>query len=190
MPKNFFCDSGEGWAPALPMIRVFVDLNLRHGEPARAVAFVAAYLLVWSSFSIAATFGQWALQAASWVDPMAVSTSTALSAALLLIAGAWQFTPLKRVCLARCRSPMGFLLGDWRPGIPGAWAMGLRHGLNCLGCCWALMALLFAFGVMNLAWIAGLMLFVLLEKLLPWPRAVSRVAGGVAIAAGPWLILR
>ena len=169
---------------ALPMIRVFVDLSLRNGEPARARAFVAAYLFAWSSFSVAAALGQWALQSAGWLDPMSASASASPGAALLLIAGAYQFTPLKRTCLARCRSPMGFLLGDWRAGTGGAWTMGLRHGLNCIGCCWALMALLFVGGVMNLAWVAAVALAVAIEKLAPGGERLGTLLGILLIAAG------
>ena len=107
------------------------------------------------------------LQAAGWVNPMIVSTSATLTGVLLLVAGVYQFSPLKRICLAHCRTPMGFLIGEWRGGTSGAFVMGLRHGLFCLGCCWALMALLFVGGVMNLAWIAALSIAVAIEKLMP-----------------------
>ena len=152
---------------ALPMALAFVELSVRANEQARARSFVAAYLLVWCAFSVAATVLQWLLQAAGWVDPMIVSTSALLTAALLVIAGVYQFSPLKRVCLAHCRTPMGFLLGEWRPGVRGGFVMGLRHGLFCLGCCWALMALLFVGGVMNLAWIAALSIAVAIELVSP-----------------------
>ena len=111
---------------------------------------------------------------------------------VLLAAGIYQWLPLKYACLDSCRAPLSFVQrhGGFQPSARGSLRLGVLHGFYCIGCCWALMALLFAFGVMNLAWIAGLMLFVLLEKLLPWPRIVSRAAGGVAIAAGLWLILR
>lgn len=169
---------------ALPMIVTFVTLSARNGDTGRAWAFVAAYLAVWSGFSAAAAGGQWALQAAGWLNPMMVSTSKPLTAALLLIAGVYQFSPLKRICLARCRSPMGFLLGDWRGGTLGAWTMGLRHGLTCVGCCWALMALLFVGGSMNLAWVAALAVAVALEKLAPGGERLGVVLGVVLIAAG------
>ncbi len=165
---------------ALPMILTFVNLSRRGGESARASGFVAAYLLVWLAFSAAATAAQWALQALDWVNPMIVSTSTWLTSALLLTAGIYQFSPLKRLCLSRCRTPIGFLLGEWRPGVHGAFAMGTRHGLFCLGCCWALMALLFVGGVMNLAWIAALSIAVAFEKLLPGGERLS-YAMGVAL---------
>lgn len=169
---------------ALPMILTFVMLSQRSGEHARGRSFVAAYLTVWFAFSVAATAAQWLLQALDWVDPMIVSRSTLLTAALLVIAGVYQFSPLKRVCLARCRTPLGLLLGEWRPGAYGAFAMGARHGLFCLGCCWALMALLFVGGAMNLAWIAALSIAVALEKLLPHGQSLSYVLGVALIAVG------
>ena len=169
---------------ALPTVLTFARLCERNAEQARLLAFVAAYLLVWLAFSVAATAAQWGLQGANWLNPMAVSRSAGLSASLLLIAGVYQFSPLKRICLAHCRTPMGFLLGEWRAGTHGAFVMGLRHGLFCLGCCWALMALLFVGGVMNLAWIAALSLAVAIEKLAPFGQRVAWVLGTGLIGAG------
>ena len=169
---------------ALPMILTFTDLSLRSAEPARGRSFVAAYLAVWFAFSVAATAAQWALQAMGWVNPMIVSTSAGLTTLLLLIAGVYQFSPLKRACLSRCRTPVGFLLGEWRPGTRGAFTMGLRHGLFCVGCCWALMALLFVGGVMNLAWIAALSIAVAIEKLAPHGERIAAALGLGLIAAG------
>ena len=167
---------------ALPMILTFVDISRRTGEPARASSFVAAYLFVWLAFSAVAVAAQWALQALDWLNPMIVSTSAWLTGALLLIAGLYQFSPLKRLCLSNCRTPIVFLLGEWRPGIHGAFAMGTRHGLFCLGCCWALMALLFVGGVMNLAWIAALSIAVSVEKLFPGGERLSLGLGLALIA--------
>jgi predicted metal-binding membrane protein len=169
---------------ALPMILTFVQMALRAGERRRARGFVAAYLLVWFAFSAAATAIQWALQAVGWVDPMIVSRSAVLTAVLLLVAGLYQFSPLKKVCLSYCRTPMGFLLGEWRAGTRGAFVMGARHGLFCVGCCWALMALLFVGGVMNLAWIAALSVAVAVEKLAPGGERLAAALGIVLIAAG------
>lgn len=169
---------------ALPMVLTFVRLAGRQGEPARGVAFVAAYLTVWFVFSAAATAAQWALQAIGWIDQMIVSRSPGLNAMLLLLAGAYQFSPLKRLCLAGCRSPLAFLLGEWRGGRSGAFAMGWRHGQLCVGCCWALMALLFVGGVMNLAWIAALAVAVAIEKVAPLGERLGFVLGGVLLALG------
>lgn len=174
---------------ALPMVLTFCELCARQCETSRAASFVAAYLAVWFGFSIAATALQWALQAADLVDSMIVSTSPALNATLLVIAGVYQFSPLKDICLARCRTPFGFLLGEWRPGPRGGFVMGLRCGLFCLGCCWAMMALLFVGGVMNLAWIAALSLAVAAEKMAPRGAIVSRSLGILMIAAGALRLL-
>jgi predicted metal-binding membrane protein len=169
---------------ALPMVLSFVHLAARSGDPARGRSFVAAYLAVWFGFSAGATAAQWAFQAISWLDPMMVSTSAWLTGGLLLMAGVYQFSPLKRMCLSRCRTPVGFLLGEWRPGARGAFVMGLRHGLFCVGCCWALMALLFVGGVMNLAWVAALSVAVLLEKMLARGERIATVMGLLLIGFG------
>ena len=172
-----------------PMVLCFANLNRKRGEGGRTLFFVAAYLTLWTAFSGAATATQWALQSAGWVSPMIVSTSPALSGTLLFIAGVFQFTPLKTACLRACRSPLGFLMRDWRDGLWGAWRMGLRHGLNCLGCCWALMALLFVGGVMNILWIAALTVLVTMEKIAPKGDAIAKALGAVMIGAGvvDWL---
>lgn len=175
---------------ALPMVHTFARLG-REGAgeaPARARAFVAAYLVVWCAFSLLASAAQWALQALDWVDPMVVSTSAGLTAALLLIAGAYQFSPLKRLCLAGCRTPLGFLLGEWRAGVSGAFVMGLRHGLLCLGCCWALMALALIGGLMNLGFMALAVILMALEKLAGTGRFVT-IPLGLSLVAGASFVL-
>jgi predicted metal-binding membrane protein len=174
---------------AMPMVLTFVNLSRAGGDIARGRSFVAAYLAVWFVFSAGATAAQWVLQFKGWVDPMILSTSSLLTAALLLIAGVYQFSPLKRMCLSRCRTPMGFLLGEWRPGVHGAFVMGARHGLLCVGCCWALMALLFVGGVMNLAWVAALAIAVALEKLLPRGERLAAALGIVLIALGGFKLI-
>ena len=168
----------------MPMVLVFGTLNKSRGEAGRTVAFVAGYVALWTAFGAAATAAQWTLQATGLMSPMIVSMSPVLSGALLMIAGTFQFTPLKQACLRACRAPLGFLLTDWRAGIWGAARMGVRHGLYCLGCCWALMALLFVGGVMNLLWIAALTLLVATEKLAPKGEILARVLGALMIVAG------
>jgi len=150
-------------------------------------AFVAGYLVMWGAFSLLAVIAQWMLQREGLLSPMMISTSRLLGAGLLLAAGLWQLTPLKAVCLRRCRSPIGFLSMHWRTGTRGAFGMGVKHGAYCLGCCWFLMALLFFGGVMNLIWIAGLALIVLIEKLTPSGEFVGKVTGVLLIAWGAWL---
>lgn len=169
---------------ALPAVVTFARLCESRGEHPRFLAFVWAYLLVWIGFSVAGTAMQWFLQFEDQLSPMIVSTSVGLSGSLLLIAGLYQFSPLKRVCLANCRTPMVFFLGQWRAGIRGAFVMGLRHGWFCLGCCWALMALLFVGGVMNIAWIAALSIAVAIEKIAPYGDKIALLLGFGLIVAG------
>lgn len=149
-----------------------------------AAAFAIGYLLVWGGFSVVATGLQWAMEQARLMSPMGAATNVWLGAAILIAAGAWQLTPLKTVCLRHCRTPLGFLIGRWRDGRAGAVRMGLEHGAYCLGCCWFLMALLFFGGVMNLFWIAGLAVFVLLEKTVPYGHWLGRSAGVALVAWG------
>jgi predicted metal-binding membrane protein len=118
---------------------------------------------------------------------MAASKPT-VAAVILIVAGLYQLTPFKGACLSQCRSPLGFLMTNWRDGAGGAFRMGTRHGMFCLGCCWALMIVLFAVGVMNLAWVAALAVLVLLEKITPAGVLISRASGIVLIGAGAYLL--
>lgn len=152
-------------------------------------AFTAGYLLLWGGFSVVAVWAQWGLEATGRLSTMMTSTHGPLGAGLLLAAGIWQLTPLKYACLARCRSPISFLSEHWHPGIGGALRMGMRHGLFCLGCCWFLMALLFYGGVMNLIWILGLALYVLIEKLLPAGVLFGKITGALLVLWGAWLAI-
>jgi predicted metal-binding membrane protein len=171
---------------AMPMILTFATINRRRRERAQPYAptalFVAGYLLAWAGFSVAATVAQWGLERAALLSPMAMATTSAwLGGLLFLAAGLYQLTPLKQACLAVCRSPFDFVVNHWRDGAAGALRMGLAHGLYCLGCCWILMALLFAGGVMNLLWVAILAAVVLIEKLFPLGLWMARI-GGVLLA--------
>ncbi|MXN67372.1 DUF2182 domain-containing protein [Stappia sp. GBMRC 2046] len=153
-------------------------------------AFLAGYLVAWLGFSVVAMSLQWLLERLGLVDSMMMwSTNRQLSAVLLIAAGLYQLSPWKNACLAHCRSPAAFLAEHFRPGAAGALRMGLLHGAYCLGCCWVLMALLFAGGIMNVVWIAGLAIFVLLEKVLPWGVVFSRISAAVFLALGLWLLL-
>ncbi len=180
---------------AAPMVLFFAMISRRQREqhPAGAahpvVFFVAGYIAVWAAFSLAATGLQAGLERVALLSPMMETTSVALAGALLVAAGAYQWLPLKQGCLQRCRSPLEFILSVWRDGRAGAFTMGLRHGIDCLGCCWMLMLLLFVGGVMNLAWIAGLALFVLVEKLAPAGHWIGRAAGVLLMVwgAATWL---
>lgn len=173
---------------AAPMIVVFAQLNRQRQErenPAMPTAlFLAAYLVVWAGFSAVAMLAQWGLHSAALLSPMMVSTSPVLGGLLLIAAGGYQWTSLKRACLVRCRSPLAFLLTEWRDGRRGAFLMGLKHGLYCLGCCSILMALLFVAGVMNLLWVTTIAAFILAEKVLPRGDVAGRLAGAVLVLAG------
>jgi predicted metal-binding membrane protein len=159
-------------------------------SPSLVYAFAAGYLAVWTAFSLAATVLQRVLAEALILSPMMEIDSLPVVAALLVTAGVYQFTPLKTACLTACRTPLSFVVRHWRPGRRGAFAMGWRHGLYCLGCCWALMLLLFAGGVMNLAVIGVLAVVVLLEKVAlfgrwtAWIVGVALVGGGVTMLYG------
>ena len=135
-----------------------------------------------------ATGLQWGLERLALLSPMMQATSLYLGAALLIGAGLYQLTPLKYACLRHCRSPFDFIANHWRQGTGGAFRMGLEHGLFCLGCCWVLMALLFYGGVMNLWWIAGLAIYVLLEKLAPAGPRLGRYTGALLILWGVWVL--
>jgi predicted metal-binding membrane protein len=179
---------------ATPMLLMFTTINRRRQEQQQpfvsTLVFLAGYLLVWTGFSIVASLAQWGLHTAALLSPMMVSTSPILGGILLLVAGIFQWTPLKYACLSRCRSPLSFLMTDWRDGTGGALRMGLKHGAYCTGCCWSLMALLFVAGVMNLLWVAAIAAFVLVEKAVPRGELVGRVAGGVLIVAGVMLLIK
>ncbi len=149
--------------------------------------FLLGYLVVWVSFSALATLAQWMLQSAALLSPMTLRVSIFLGSLLLIVAGIYQFTPLKQACLHHCRTPFSFLLNEWRDGLGGAFRMGAKHGSYCLGCCWFLMALLFVAGVMNLLWVAALSIIVLLEKTTPFGTRVGYLAGAVFIGWGIWL---
>ena len=177
---------------AAPMILMFAGINRRRQKQqapyVSTSVFLLGYLVVWATFSVLATAAQWGLHTASLLSPMMVSTSPVLGGILLLIAGIYQWTPLKHACLSKCRSPLGFVLNEWREGRWGAFVMGLKHGGYCTGCCWSLMALLFVAGVMNLLWVAAIAGFILLEKVAPAGHRMGQAAGGLMIAGGVVLV--
>lgn len=179
---------------AAPMLVMFAAVNRRRRERQApyvpAGIFLAGYIIIWAAFSLAATLGNWGLHQASLLSSMMGAASSGyLGGALLLAAGAFQWSPLKSACLKQCRTPMGFLMTSWREGRAGALRMGLEHGAYCLGCCWALMLLLFALGIMNLLWIAALSAFVLAEKALPIGENLSRATGLLLAGWGLWTIV-
>jgi len=163
---------------AAPVLLVFASSSRARRQHGSAVAaFALGYLLLWTLFSAAAALGQWGLHQAALLTPAMTVTTRGLAAAILVAAGAYQLTPLKSACLAHCRSPLGFLIGHWRDGVGGAFGMGVRHGIYCVGCCWALMCVLFAVGIMNLLWIAALTFFVFAEKFGPAGLVLARASG-------------
>lgn len=173
---------------AAPTILLAAALN-RRSEAGRAPygrsgSFVAGYLLAWAAFSGVAVAAQWALAESGYLSVRLSATSSALAGCLLIGAGLWQLTPLKRACLWHCRSPIDFLTRKRRSGNLGALIMGAEHGASCLTCCWFLMVLLFVGGIMNLFWIVGLSLYVLGEKLLPAGQRLGRLAGAALVAWG------
>jgi predicted metal-binding membrane protein len=179
-----------------PMILIYARVGRQATTQDKPFAasgwFAAGYLLAWTSFSLVATSLQWALERAALLTPMMESASNILGAIVLILAGLYQWTPLKEACLAYCQSPLLFIQqqGGFRGDPGGALALGFRHGIYCIGCCWALTALLFVGGVMNLLWIAVLAILILLEKLTPFGRVVARIAGVGFIASGVWMLAR
>lgn len=178
---------------AAPVLLLFARVNRKDravDAPLVPTAlFAAGYLLAWGVFSLIASGLQWGLESLRLLSPMLETTHRWLGAGILVAAGLWQLTPLKARCLSHCRSPLGFLAQHWRAGPAGALRMGLEHGAYCIGCCWFLMALLFFGGVMNLYWIVGLSVFVLVEKTVPQGHWVARAVGiglllwGIALLA-------
>ncbi len=152
--------------------------------PMRAGSFTLGYLGVWGAFSIGATALQWALDQAALMTPAMRVASVVAAGSVLMAAGLYQWTPLKRSCLTHCRSPLDVITRYWRPGALGAISAGARHGLYCLGCCAMLMVLLFVGGIMNLAWIAGIAALVLAEKTFPGGERISRAVGAVLVVWG------
>ena len=172
---------------ASPMIAVFAAINRRRREEGgpcvRTVVFLLGYLIVWSIFSLAAAVVHLILERTGLLTPMMASASTTLSAVLFAAAGLYQWTPLKDVCLRHCRTPIEFVLTEWRDGAAGAIAMGFRHGLFCVGCCAAIMGLLFAVAIMDLRWVATITVLVTLEKLLPRPYHWRYLIGAIFMGA-------
>lgn len=176
---------------AAPVILLFTSVQRRRKQSARpyvpTAVFVSGYLLLWTFYSVLAALIQVGLHQAALLSPGMASSSAWFAGALLIGAALYQLTPLKTSCLSTCRSPIDFISTQWREGTGGALKMGLRHGAYCVGCCWALMVLLFVAGVMNLLWIVALACLVLIEKLAPRGLWIARVSGTMMLVAGAWL---
>jgi predicted metal-binding membrane protein len=177
--------------PATPMLLLFAGMQRTRASgpvPMALPLFGLGYLAVWTGFSACAAIAQETLHRAALLSLAMAASSPRLGGAILIAAGVYQLTPFKGACLTHCRSPLGFLMSSWRDGARGAFRMGASHGVYCLGCCWALMCVLFAVGVMNLLWVAALTALVLLEKVGPFGAIAARVAGVIMMAVGVmWL---
>jgi predicted metal-binding membrane protein len=176
---------------AVPLLSMYIAVVRRTDERAvsRTYLLAAGYLAIWAVFSAAATLAQRVLTDRSVVSPMMNIADVRIAAVLLLVVAAYQFTPVKRDCLDACRSPFLLFTRYWRVGAGGAFRLGVRHGLYCLGCCWALMLLLFAGGVMNPYVIGGLTLFVFIERATPIGRAGSKIGGVFLALFAVWLLV-
>lgn len=161
----------------------------RNRQAASTTSFVLGYLIVWWIFSALAAAVQMALHSAAILSSDMRASSSVVGGGILIAAGVYQWLPIKRSCLMRCRSPLAFLASEWREGSAGALVMGLRQGAFCVGCCVALMGLLFVAGVMNLLWVAAIAGVVFLEKLLPGGPAIARAAGLLFVIGGAALLL-
>lgn len=175
---------------AVPMVLAYdrMDQGSAEKQGGSAALFVVGYVVVWSAFAVAATGFQWVFHNMALVNGMGEATG-GLAGLLLVGAGIFQFSPVKRRSLGACRTPLGFLMTSWRDGRTGALRMGLHHGTLCLRCCWALMILLFVLGVMNLVWVAVLAIFVLAEKVSRRGEAISVIGGVVMIVWGVGSVL-
>ena len=178
----------------VPAALVFTAFNQRiraqHKPYVRTYVFVAGYLAAWVFCALLYTLAQSALSRSGMLDAAMKADSLLLSGGIVLLAALYQWTPLKVACLKHCRTPLGFFLGRWRAGHSAAISMGLHYGLYCVGCCWALMAIMFAVGTMNILWMAILSAFVLCEKLLPANRLVRNSAAIALLVWGGYLLLR
>jgi len=178
---------------ASPLVLLYAGALRARGDARvgwKTYALAAGYVLVWALFSVAATALQRMLATALILTPMMEPATNEAAAVLLAVAGLYQLTPLKRACLRVCRSPLSFLVQHWRPGALGAFHLGVQHGIYCLGCCWAMMLLLFAGGVMNLVVIVVLTLWVLAEKLAPFGEHTARASGVALLAVALWAAIR
>jgi predicted metal-binding membrane protein len=179
---------------AAPMFLMYAHVGRQtegQGRPfAATVWFGAGYFLVWIAFALLATLVQWAFERTALLDSVMASTSTVVGGLLFVAAGSYQWTRLKDVCLTQCQTPFAFLMrqGGFRGDAPGSLMLGVRHGAYCVGCCWALMALLLVGGVMNVLWLVLLALLILLEKVAPFGRQIALLAGTILVVAGAWLL--
>ncbi|MBX2880092.1 MAG: DUF2182 domain-containing protein [Granulosicoccus sp.] len=178
----------------LPMVNMFATINKNRRKQAQlytpTFVFIFGYLIAWALFSVLAAVAQWWMHTASLLNPMMNSRSDLVSGIVLIVAGIYQWTPAKDACLEYCRTPVDFLMTEWRDGSGGALYMGIKHGIYCVGCCWALMLVLFAVGVMNMLWVALIAAFVVLEKIFPYPWGLRLVSGIALVVWGAYLLAK
>lgn len=174
---------------AAPAILTYGTVAAKLKPPPHSIIFASGYAAVWSAFSLGAVILQIVTRDVIPLTGMMAVVSTTVGGGLLIAAGIYQFTPLKRACLRKCQAPLFYLARHWRTGAAGAFRMGISHGLYCVGCCWAIMLLLFYGGVMELSWIVGLAVYVAAEKLIPARYQLDRLAGAALIAWGLWIML-
>ena len=175
-------------APALLIYTSVIRKSVSAANaPAHAYAFAGGYLVVWTAFSLVATLLQLWMHKVLLLSPMMETQNNYFGGGLLIVAGIFQLTPWKRTCLNACRSPAEFIVNHWRKGVGGGFRVGMLNGLYCLGCCWALMMLLFVGGVMNIWCIAALTVFVLLEKIAPLGAQGGRLSGVLLLGLGGWM---
>jgi predicted metal-binding membrane protein len=170
-----------------PTVALYSQMTKKR-SPVAPLVFVAGYLLTWTvagllAFAVSEFGGRAFGDALAWDR-----AGRWVAGGILVVAAAYELTPLKTVCLRHCRSPLGFLLGSWRDGLSGALQMGAKHGAWCVGCCWALMASLFALGLMSIAWMAFVAALIAAEKTLPWGRAVTYGTAAILLILGILLI--
>jgi predicted metal-binding membrane protein len=175
---------------SLPLVRMYAMASARAPDRSRAMAaFLAAYALVWSLFGLVAFGGDAAVHAAVAASPWLADHDWAIAPSVLLLAGAFQFTPLKDACLRACRHPASFMQRHYRRGTGGGFMLGARHGLFCVGCCWALMLVMFAAGAASLIWMAALTALMVHEKTRPSGAQTVPLTGVALLAAGSTLML-
>ena len=176
-------------APTIIMFDTIIHKKYRNTyRLSPTIFFVTGYLAAWTVYSGFAAIAQIWLQNFALISTTLSKSTPIVSGILLVVAGLFQFSPLKYACLKHCRSPMGFFIIHWQDGYKGALEMGLRSGIYCVGCCWAIMVLMFVAGVMNIFWMAVLAVFILAEKLIPWGRRFSKLSGYFLIAWGIWVL--
>ena len=180
--------------PAMaPVMSVYAGVSAKEDKGARLALrialFAMSYFLLWAGFSIAAAIGQLAFRGSDLFMMGGTHATSILGGALMIVAGGYQFTKLKHVCLTHCRHPLQYLLQHWKPGLAGAFPVGARHGVYCFGCCIAFMGLMFTFGAMNVWWMAAIAAYYLAEKILPHAERWGRLAGALLVTGGAYMIL-